>query len=39
MPDTWIGWAMYGFFVIGSCGGWLVLGIIGNEAWKTWIKK
>lgn len=38
MPDNWLQWVMYGFFLIEACGGWLVLAIIGVDAWKSFWK-
>lgn len=38
MPENQTQWALFLFFAIGAAGGWLVLGIIALDAWKTFRK-
>lgn len=38
MPSTWVGWAMFAAFAIGSAGGLLVWVLIGIEAVKSFRK-
>ena len=35
MPESVVGWAMFTFFAIGAVGGWIVIGKIAAEVWKS----
>lgn len=38
MPQTEAEWAWFFFWGIGALGGWLILGILAVEAWKSFKK-
>lgn len=38
MPTTDAQWLWFLFFAIGAMGGWLILGILAVEAWKSFKK-
>jgi len=38
MPQNDIQWLFFLFFAIGALGGWLILGILAVEAWKSFKK-
>lgn len=31
MPDNWLQWLMYSFFMVGSAGGWLVVWYVAKD--------